>query len=104
MCSGRGVRSQPLSLAGRALGPPAPRVSLQPLGSRQPAARLLTANGCSSNLLEHMSGLAAFDSSEQPGYITLDRVILASASTFALLPSALRPELVAALGRRGLEL
>jgi len=51
-----------------------------------------------------MSGLAAFDSSEHPGDITLDRVIPASAATFAPLPADLRPELVAALGRRGVEM
>jgi DEAD/DEAH box helicase domain-containing protein len=51
---------------------------------------------------EHMSG-PAFDPSEYAGEITLDHTIPASAAVFAPLPSDLRPELAAALRRRGVE-
>ena len=44
-----------------------------------------------------------FDPSEFPGDITLDHVIPAAPADFAPLPSDLRPELVQALQRRGIE-
>ncbi|TMD86691.1 MAG: DEAD/DEAH box helicase, partial [Chloroflexi bacterium] len=44
-----------------------------------------------------------FDPSEFPGDITLDHVIPAAAANFVALPADLRPELVAALARRGVE-
>ena len=44
-----------------------------------------------------------FDPSELPGDITLDHVIPAAAAEFAPLPPDLRPELVQALRRRGIE-
>src|SRR5437660_3610141 len=50
-----------------------------------------------------MSALPPFDPSDFPGDITLDHVIPAAAAEFAALPAGLRPELVAALGRRGVE-
>src|SRR2546426_12256781 len=50
-----------------------------------------------------MSGLPRFDSADFPGDITLDHVIPAATAEFAQLPTDLRPELVAALGRRGIE-
>jgi DEAD/DEAH box helicase domain-containing protein len=46
---------------------------------------------------------AAFDPSEYAGEITLDHTIPASGATFSPLPPDLRPELAAALGRRGVE-
>jgi len=50
-----------------------------------------------------MSGLPRFDPSDFPGDITLDHVIPAATAEFAQLPAGLRPELVAALGRRGID-
>src|SRR5256714_8978441 len=52
-----------------------------------------------------MSALAVprFDAGDFSGDITLDHVIPAADAIFAPLPSDLRPELVAALGRRGIE-
>src|SRR5467141_1441579 len=50
-----------------------------------------------------MSGVPRFDPAGFPGDITLDHVIPAAAADFAQLPADLRPELVAALGRRGIE-
>jgi DEAD/DEAH box helicase domain-containing protein len=44
-----------------------------------------------------------FDPADFPGDITLDHVVPAAAAVFAPLPSDLRPELVAALQRRGIE-
>src|SRR2546426_10948071 len=52
---------------------------------------------------EHMSGLPRFAPADFPGDITLDHVIPAATAEFAQLPADLRPELVAALGRRGIE-
>ena len=49
-----------------------------------------------------MSG-ATFNPSEYAGDITLDHVVPASSAVFAPLPSDLRPELAAALLRRGVE-
>jgi DEAD/DEAH box helicase domain-containing protein len=49
-----------------------------------------------------MSG-ATFNESEYSGDITLDHVVPASRAVFAPLPSDLRPELAAALRRRGVE-
>ncbi|TMD29235.1 MAG: DEAD/DEAH box helicase, partial [Chloroflexi bacterium] len=49
-----------------------------------------------------MSG-ATFNESEYAGDITLDHVVPASSPVFAPLPSDLRPELAAALRRRGVE-
>jgi DEAD/DEAH box helicase domain-containing protein len=51
---------------------------------------------------EHMSG-PFFDPSEYAGETTLDHTIPASAAVFAPLPSDLKPELAAALRRRGVE-
>ena len=50
-----------------------------------------------------MSALPRFDPSEYAGDITLDHVEPGRAAEFASLPSDLRPELVAALARRGIE-
>src|SRR5256885_9961266 len=50
-----------------------------------------------------MSGLPRFDASDFPGDITLDHVIPAATAEFAQLPAGLRPELVAVLGRRGID-
>ena len=50
-----------------------------------------------------MSTLPRFEPSEFSGDITLDHVIPASAADFAALPADLRPELVNALRRRGIE-
>src|SRR2546421_1597338 len=50
-----------------------------------------------------MSGSPPFDPADFPGEITLDHVIPAASAVFAPLPADLRPELVAALGRRGIE-
>jgi DEAD/DEAH box helicase domain-containing protein len=52
---------------------------------------------------EHMLVSPVFEPSDFPGDITLDHVVPAAAATFAPLPSDLRPELVAALRRRGVE-
>jgi DEAD/DEAH box helicase domain-containing protein len=52
---------------------------------------------------EHMLASPVFEPSDFPGDITLDHVVPAAAATFAPLPSDLRPELVAALQRRGVE-
>jgi DEAD/DEAH box helicase domain-containing protein len=46
---------------------------------------------------------ARFDPSEYAGDITLDHVVPASPPQFAPLPSDIRPELAAALARRGIE-
>jgi DEAD/DEAH box helicase domain-containing protein len=45
----------------------------------------------------------AFEPADFPGDITLDHVIPASSADFAPLPADLRPELAAALARRGIE-
>src|SRR2546421_3701612 len=50
-----------------------------------------------------MSAVPRFDPADFPGDITLDHLIPAVAADFAPLPADLRPELVAALGRRGIE-
>src|SRR2546426_11843430 len=50
-----------------------------------------------------MSAGPRFDPADFSGDITLDRVVPASEATFAPLPGDLNPELVAALGRRGVE-
>src|SRR5438067_6680029 len=50
-----------------------------------------------------MSSPPRFDTAEFPGDITLDHTVQASSATFAPLPSDLRPELAAALARRGVE-
>src|SRR5207302_6655414 len=50
-----------------------------------------------------MSSGPRFDPSEFPGDITLDHVIPAAAANLVALPADLRPELVAALARRGVE-
>ena len=50
-----------------------------------------------------MSAAPRFDPTEFPGDITLDHVVPASSATFAPLPADLRPELAAALARRGVE-
>src|SRR6266566_1251615 len=50
-----------------------------------------------------MSAGPRFDPADFSGDITLDRVVPASEATFAPLPGELNPELVAALGRRGVE-
>ena len=50
-----------------------------------------------------MSTLPRFDPSEYAGDITLDHVDPGRAAQFASLPSDLRPELVGALARRGIE-
>jgi DEAD/DEAH box helicase domain-containing protein len=44
-----------------------------------------------------------FDPADFPGDITLDHLIPAAPAIFAPLPPDLRPELIAALGRRGIE-
>src|SRR5881396_2620065 len=49
-----------------------------------------------------MSG-ATFNESEYSGDITLDHVVPASAADFVPLPTDIRPELAAALSRRGIE-
>src|SRR6059058_3695608 len=50
-----------------------------------------------------MSAGPRFDPADFSGDITLDHVVPASEATFAPLPGELNPELVAALGRRGVE-
>src|SRR5216110_3039928 len=50
-----------------------------------------------------MSTEPRFDTAEFPGDITLDHTVQASSATVAPLPSDLRPELAAALARRGIE-
>src|SRR2546425_580123 len=50
-----------------------------------------------------MPGLPRFDPADFPGDITRAHVIPAATAEFAQLPADLRPELVAALGRRGIE-
>src|SRR5438105_872585 len=50
-----------------------------------------------------MSSPPRFVPADFPGEITLDHVIPAASAVFAPLPADLRPELVAALGRRGIE-
>jgi DEAD/DEAH box helicase domain-containing protein len=62
----------------------------------------LTANECSSNLPEHMS-VPDFNPADYEGEITLDHVIPATSADFVPLPPDLRPELVSALARRGVE-
>ena len=49
-----------------------------------------------------MSSRPRFDTADFPGDITLDHVIPAAAANFGPLPADLHPELVAALGRRGI--
>ena len=49
-----------------------------------------------------MSSQPRFDTADFPGDITLDHVIPAAAANFGPLPADLHPELVAALGRRGI--
>ena len=62
----------------------------------------MTENECSSNLPEHMSARPGFEPDAFPGEITLDHVIPAADAIFTPLPQDLRPELVAALERRGI--
>src|SRR5437879_6921726 len=50
-----------------------------------------------------MSGLPRFDPSDFPGDITLDHVMPAATAEFAQRPAGLHPELVGALGRRGID-
>ena len=50
-----------------------------------------------------MSSPPRFVPADFPGEITLDHVIPAASAVFAPLPADLRPELVAALGRRRIE-
>jgi DEAD/DEAH box helicase domain-containing protein len=50
-----------------------------------------------------MPGLPAFNATAFPGEITLDHVIPGTAAKLAPLPADLRPDLVAALGSRGIE-
>ena len=50
-----------------------------------------------------MASLPRFDPADFQGEITLDHVIPAAAADFSPLPADLRPELVAALRRRGVE-
>ena len=50
-----------------------------------------------------MSAGPRFEPNDFPGDITLDHVVPASSATFAPLPADLRPELAAALARRGVE-
>src|SRR3981189_340031 len=50
-----------------------------------------------------MSDAPRFNPADFPGEITLDHVIPAAAANFSPLPPDLRPELVAALARRGIE-
>ncbi len=50
-----------------------------------------------------MSASPRFDRADFPGDITLDHVVPATAARFAPLPEGLRPELVEALARRGVE-
>lgn len=50
-----------------------------------------------------MSSLPRFDPADFPGDITLDHVVPASAADFVALPADLRPELVGALARRGID-
>src|SRR5256885_14110326 len=47
--------------------------------------------------------VATFNPSEHAGDITLDHVIPASSANFSPLPADVRPELAAALARRGVE-
>src|SRR5579864_9385361 len=50
-----------------------------------------------------MASAPRFDPADFPGEVTLDHVIPETAADFVPLPAGLRPELVAALGRRGIE-
>ncbi|HEV2414093.1 MAG TPA: DEAD/DEAH box helicase [Candidatus Dormibacteraeota bacterium] len=50
-----------------------------------------------------MSSLPRFDPADFPGDITLDYIVPASAADFVALPADLRPELVGALARRGID-
>ena len=50
-----------------------------------------------------MASAPRFDPADFPGEVTLDHVIPEAAADFVPLPAGLRPELVAALGRRGIE-
>jgi DEAD/DEAH box helicase domain-containing protein len=50
-----------------------------------------------------MSSLPSFNPADFPGDITLDRLIPEASPNFAPLPAELRPELVAALARRGIQ-
>src|SRR5919108_1253287 len=47
--------------------------------------------------------LPRFDPADFPGDITLDHIVPAAAAIFSSLPNDLRPELVTALQRRGIE-
>ncbi|MGA8923536.1 MAG: DEAD/DEAH box helicase [Candidatus Dormiibacterota bacterium] len=50
-----------------------------------------------------MASIPLFDPADFPGEVTLDHLIPEAAATFAPLPAGLQPELVAALGRRGVQ-
>jgi DEAD/DEAH box helicase domain-containing protein len=50
-----------------------------------------------------MASVPRFDPADFPGDVTLDHVIPETPGNFVPLPADLRPELVAALGRRGVE-
>jgi len=50
-----------------------------------------------------MASFPSFNADDFQGEITLDHVIPEASATFSSLPMDLRPELVAALGRRGIE-
>lgn len=50
-----------------------------------------------------MASIPHFDPADFPGDVTLDHLIPEAAATFAPLPAGLQPELVAALGRRGVQ-
>ncbi len=50
-----------------------------------------------------MASIPHFEPTDFPGDVTLDHLIPEAAATFAPLPAGLQPELVAALGRRGVQ-
>src|SRR5258705_7054541 len=50
-----------------------------------------------------MATIPSFNADDLQGEITLDHVIPEASATFSSLPMDLRPELVAALARRGIE-
>ena len=50
-----------------------------------------------------MASIPHFDPADFPGEVTLDHLIPEAPATFAPLPAGLQPDLVAALGRRGVQ-
>src|SRR3982074_1157024 len=79
------------------------RSSLRELSHPPQRVGRVTTNACSSNVPGTMPRSPHFNPADFQGEVTLDHVIPAAEARFAPLPRDLRPELAAALLRRGVE-